>query len=278
MPALTGKDWRYDGCAALLAAACMSGVALPAAASETGGGPTMEAAHPTGHWSYAGESGPQHWAELEEGGACGGSAQSPVNIITVDTQPARHDQFPIDIRFNPQTHIHDVVNNGHSIQFDFDHGDEIAFGGQRYVLQQVHFHEPSEHTINGVRYPIEIHMVHVNEALGRYVVLAVMGEEGRPSPAFDFLEQYLPLPQGETREIDAPFNLRSALPTELEPRFHYAGSLTTPPCTESVDWVVFQNTLSLSYQQVVELQGLMPLNNYRDTQALNARRVSMVVH
>jgi carbonic anhydrase len=230
------------------------------------------------HWSYEGETGPEHWSQLEEGSACGGRQQSPVNIISVDTQPDRSENWPLVLRYPPQTHIHDVVNNGHSIQYDFDEGDEIVFRGARYALKQVHFHEPSEHTINGLRYPIEMHLVHYSEERNEFAVLALMGEEGRSSAAFEFLERYLPLPPGETRVIDRAFSLRSALPALLEPRFHYRGSLTTPPCSENVNWIVFRTPITLSHEQVLEMQRMMPLNNYRGIQALNGRSVALVVH
>ncbi len=230
------------------------------------------------HWSYAGEKGPEHWAELEEGSACDGVRQSPVNIIRTDTDPDSSRNWPLVLRYPPETHIHDVVNNGHSIMYEFDRGDEIEFSGQTYDLLQLHFHEPSEHTINGIRYPIEMHLVHYNADLEEYVVLAVMGYEGSASDSYGFLEQYLPLAPGEKKPIDRAFNLRNAVPADLAPRYHYQGSLTTPPCSENVNWVVFEKPFMLSHEQVVELQRLMPLNNYRGAQPLGERVVSLIVH
>lgn len=230
------------------------------------------------HWSYAGEMGPEHWKELEAGSACAGHRQSPVNIIRTDTEPDSQRRWPLVVHYPASTLIHDVVNNGHSIQYDFDQGDEIAFAGDRYALKQIHFHEPSEHTLNGVRFPIEMHLVHVNEDLNRYTVLAVLGFEGAPSQGYELLESYLPVAVGETRQIDESFDLRQMLPSSLTPRFHYEGSLTTPPCTENVNWVVFEQPFMLSETQVNQLKALMPLNNYRDVQPLEGRPVSLIVH
>lgn len=230
------------------------------------------------HWTYSGETGPEHWDEMEAGSACNGASQSPINIIRTDTDPDSQKNWPLALHYPAETHIHDVVNNGHSIQYDFDEGDDLNFRGETFELKQIHFHEPSEHTLNGVRYPIEMHLVHYNNAVNEYVVLAVMGYEGSASDSYGFLEQYLPLAPGEMKPIDRAFNLRNALPAKLTPRFHYRGSLTTPPCTENVNWVIFEEPFMLSHEQVVELKRLMPLNNYRDTQPLGNREVSLIVH
>lgn len=229
------------------------------------------------HWGYQGEMGPEHWAELE-GTACDGTKQSPVNIIRTDAEPSTDSRFPLTLHYSPQTDIYDAVNNGHSIQFDFAKGDEVEFMGVRYALKQLHFHEPSEHTLNGVRYPIEMHMVHYNEGVNRYTVLSVLGYEGKPSAGYDKLEKALPLAVGETKPIQQAFDLKDILPSALTPRFHYEGSLTTPPCTESVHWVVFEEPFMLSETQVNLLNKNMPANNYRGVQPLNQRRVSLVVH
>lgn len=229
-------------------------------------------------WTYQGEAGPEHWAELEEGAACNGSRQSPVNIIRTDTQPDTQASFPLTLRYSPATLVHSVTNNGHSIQYNFAAGDEIEFMDDRFALKQIHFHEPSEHTLNGVRFPLELHMVHYSEERNEYAVLAVLGYEGNPSPAYEVLESHLPLAKGETKLIDQAYDLSDALPHAMTPRFHYEGSLTTPPCSENVHWVVFEEPFMLSYEQVKLLQELMPTNNYRGVQPLNDRRVSLVVH
>lgn len=230
------------------------------------------------HWAYTGEAGPEHWVELEGGGACGGQHQSPVNIIRTDTDPAAEREQPLTLDYSPATVVHSVTNNGHSIQYDFAPGDALVFRDARFALKQIHFHEPSEHTLNGVRFPLELHMVHYSEALEEFAVLAVLGYEGRPSPAYEVLEKYLPLAIGETKLIDNAYDLSDALPASLTPRFHYRGSLTTPPCSENVNWVVFEQPFMLSYDQVQLLKGLMPANNYRGVQPLNDRDITLIVH
>lgn len=224
------------------------------------------------HWSYQGETGPSHWAEIEKDSDCSGRHQSPVNIIEIDTRIGGEEELALEIFYEDSTRIHDVVNNGHSIQYNFELGDYIKFNGQQYDLKQIHFHEPSEHTINGVRFPIEMHMVHASRE-GNLTVLGIMGIEGINSAPFQFLENYLPVKTGETKTIDYPFNLNMNLPEDSHKFFYYNGSLTTPPCSENVNWIVYKNPITLSLEQVKVLQGLMPVNNYRNEQELNDRVV-----
>lgn len=224
------------------------------------------------HWTYTGENGPEHWAELEKRSHCGGELQSPVNIIDIQTQEDP-DLLPLDLHYYGQVRIHEVANNGHTIQYNFEAGDYISLWDVRYDLKQIHFHEAAEHTLNGIRYPLEMHMVHVN-AQNEIAVLAIMAMEGESSEPFTFLEKYLPLDPGETKIIDQNFDLNTNLPANRD-YYTYKGSLTTPPCTEGVTWVVFKEPITVSLEQVKELQCLMPLNNYRGEQELNGRVVKV---
>lgn len=224
------------------------------------------------HWSYHGETGPEHWAEIEKDSECGGEHQSPINILTIDTV-VNANLTALDIQYASSTKIHDVINNGHSIQYDFEAGDYVNYQGDEYALKQIHFHEPAEHTIDGVRYPLAIHMVH-QSSKGAYLVLAVMAIEGITSAPFAFLESYLPLQKGETKNIDKAFNLNLNLPNN-KGYYHYTGSLTTPPCSEGVQWFVFKEPITVSLAQVNVLNKLMPINNYRYNQPLNGRTVEM---
>lgn len=228
--------------------------------------------HSKAHWSYSGETGPEHWAEVEKNSECDGKRQSPINILTLNTKK-NADLPPLDIQYSSSTIIHDVINNGHSIEYDFEAGDYINYKSDEYVLKQIHFHEPAEHTINGVRYPLVIHMVHQNTK-GAYLVLAVMAIEGEESAPFAFLESYLPIQVGEMKIINESFNLNLNLPNN-KAYFHYIGSLTTPPCSQGVLWFIFQNPVTVSLEQVTTLNKLMPHHNYRDTQPLNGRIVEM---
>jgi carbonic anhydrase len=221
------------------------------------------------HWSYQGETGPEHWSEIEKNSECDGQRQSPINIIDIDVL-ADSSLSPLQFAYSENTKIHDVTNNGHTIQFNFEKGDYIVLNEDKFELLQIHFHEPSEHTINGIRYPIEVHFVHLNKENNELMVLAIFGKEGVNNEFFAFLESYLPIQVGDTKSIGVSFDLNTSLPDNLE-YYNYEGSLTTPPCTENVHWYVFKSPITLSVEQVKELQELMPLNNYRNEQPINSR-------
>lgn len=226
--------------------------------------------HEEKHWSYSGETGPEHWAEIEKNPNYNGHHQSPINIISVNST---YDATlkPLDMNYSANAKIENVTNNGHSIQYNCDKQDYFNLNGEKYNLHQIHFHESSEHTINGIRYPMEIHFVHLNKE-NKIAVLGVMVQEGISNPAFEFLEKYLPVAKDETKEINMPLDLNLCFP-ENKDYYSYSGSLTTPPCTEGVSWFVFKEPITISLQQVEDLKALMPLNNYRNEQKLYDRIV-----
>lgn len=224
------------------------------------------------HWSYAGETSPEHWMEIEKNSDCDGNQQSPINIINKDADSVAT-KGDLKILYTPTTHISEVKNNGHSIQFNFEAGDSINYKNEIYFLKQIHFHEPSEHKINGVIYPIEIHLVHVSKS-GKITVLGIMGEEGSESQLFEFLESFLPIENGATKAIHQKLDL-SRLFLENKNYYSYGGSLTTPPCTEGVNWLVFKEPIILSVEEVLKLRNNMPANNYRNEQPLNEREVKL---
>ncbi|RXP54265.1 carbonic anhydrase family protein [Lutibacter sp. HS1-25] len=228
--------------------------------------------HQEKHWTYEGETGPEHWDEIEANSDCNGMHQSPINIIEIDAKIDAELQ-PLDIHYSDKVKIHEVTNNGHSIQYNFEEGDFINLNNEQYDLKQIHFHEGSEHTLDGVRYPLEIHLVHLNKDK-EIAVLSILVKEGENSEPFTFLEQYLPVKAGETKEINEYFDINLNLPSNKS-YFAYSGSLTTPPCTENVSWFVFKNPITVSLEQVKILQALMPINNYRTEQPINDRVISL---
>ncbi len=222
------------------------------------------------HWSYQGETSPENWAEIEKNSDCDGKNQSPINIIVDHTVPVNNIDN-LKVFYSPETVINKVENNGHTIQFEFNLGDSIQYKNDVYHLKQVHFHEPAEHIINGIRYPIEIHFVHKSDQ-DKLTVLSVFGEEGEVSRLSVFFKTFLPIKNGESKEINYPIDLSFLYPKSKD-FYSYSGSLTTPPCTENVNWVIFKDQLILSYDQVLKLKDNMPLNNYRNEQPLNGRKV-----
>ncbi len=229
-------------------------------------------------WDYSGESGPDSWAKLEVGYDCGGQHQSPINLNDNETIPGNIVERISDIAYEEQTTIKSITNNGHTIQYNFN-GDLniVEYKNKQYKMKQFHFHSPSEHTINGERYPLEIHMVHHSEESNAYIVFAIMVEEGEPESTFEFLEQYLPIEEGETKEVNETYyfgaTLNESFGVDSLNVFTYNGSLTTPPCTEDVVWIVMKDATSASGKQIEILQELMPKNNYRETQPLNGRKI-----
>ncbi len=226
------------------------------------------------HWSYSGETSPEHWAEIEKNSDCSGMNQSPINIVELNTTTVEKSKDALEFYYSPKTVLNKVRNNGHSIQFDFEKGDSICSSFGNYGLVQIHFHEPSEHTINGVRYPIEIHLVHQG-TLKDYTVISIMGIEGQESEVMEKMESFLPLKSGEEKVIDKSFDLQSIFP-EKKDYYTYQGSLTTPPCTENVKWIVFKNPIVVSLEEVLKLRSNMPLQNYRNEQPINDRLVYLV--
>ena len=228
------------------------------------------------HWTYKGETSPEHWAEIEKNSDCDGKRQSPINIIDIYTKPTKQTTNPLNIMYSPTTQINKVINNGHSIQFNFETGDSIQYHNNTYHLAQVHFHEPSEHTINGVRYPLEIHLVHTGKN-NEYMVMSVLAEEGEKSQLFEFFESFLPLKENATKEIHQSLDLATLFPKNND-FYSYGGSLTTPPCTENVNWVVFKQPIIVSVEEVIKLKKNMPKDNYRNEQSINNREVALNLH
>lgn len=225
------------------------------------------ATHEKGHWSYQGESGPAHWADLDPAfAACAsGRQQSPINIDKAYTQSLD----PLLIKYQP-TKL-SVLNNGHTLQHAIEAGNFLEIGPDRYQLLQFHFHTPSEEAIGGKRFAMDIHLVHRNEA-GQLAVLTVLVEQGRKDhPLFNTLWRSLP-EENETRTFDQKtFNPVEILPAKLS-YWTFLGSLTTPPCTEGVRWLVIKTPIQLSKKQLDRFRHLYPMNA-RPVQPLNERAV-----
>jgi carbonic anhydrase len=214
-------------------------------------------------WAYSGDAGPTHWGALDTGfSTCTtGTQQSPVDLREVrlaQLAPVKVDWE----RFTPT-----VVNNGHTIQVNTDGKGSMVLDGTAYTLLQFHFHHYSEHTINGRHYPLEAHFVHRAED-GTLGVLAVFFREGQANPALQKIWDMAPLQVGE-RTGHKKFKPNALLPRDRR-YFRYEGSLTTPPCTQSVHWVVFSRPLELSKAQLEAFSRLYP-DNYRPIQPTNRR-------
>ena len=227
------------------------------------------AGHHTPHFTYAGDDGPDHWSDLDSAwGACAhGLQQSPVDLVHAAAQHAS----PLELHDQPTT-LH-LVNNGHTVQDDVDPGSYMVLDGQRYDVIQFHFHAPSEHHVNGRAYAAELHVVH-RSANGTLAVLGVLLSEGAANRAYQVLLDSLPAEEGPAHTFAATVNVADLLPA-AHGTYRYSGSLTTPPCTEGVHWLVLETPVSLSAAQLHELTRIVHDNN-RPIQPLHERAIGDV--
>ncbi len=233
-------------------------------------------------WGYVGEVGPERWAELsEEFALCGsGTRQSPIDLAGAAPMPAGTAAgWSIDVSIGQVAdtghgHVVDVLDNGHTIQATYDEGSTVTAGGVQYHFLQFHFHAPSEHTIDGRHFPMDVHLVHQSDA-GDLLVLGAFIEEGESNPAFQTLIDGLPSAPGEERRLEnVEIGVDAFIPSTDE-YYRYEGSLTTPPCSEGVRWVVFTEPLQASAEQIAALDAAMPENN-RPVQPLGSREVALI--
>ena len=230
--------------------------AMPAAAA------ALAAAHRDGHsapahWDYggsAGSAGPEVWAQMKpEFSTCGsGTRQSPIDIrdgIKVNLDPVQFDYKPSAFR---------VVDNGHTVQVNVGPGNSIEVMGRRYDLLQFHFHRPSEERINGKQFDMVAHLVH-KDLDGRLAVVAVLLERGSAHPLVQSVWNNLPLEKGEDVAARTTLDMNTLLPTERS-YFTYMGSLTTPPCSEGVLWMVMKTPMPIAPDQIGVFSRLYPMN------------------
>lgn len=233
------------------------------------------AAH-TPHWSYEGAEDPSHWAALSpEFASCGiGHQQSPIDLVTSQATPVGAGAGFEAARFDRTaagTVPVDIVNNGHTIQVDSVGSGALMIGGERYVLQQFHFHTPSEHTVDGRSYPLEAHFVH-KSAGGKLAVIGLLFEQGAENPGLTPYWSRLPKSAGPPVDLGrGGVDISRVLPAHYDV-YRYAGSLTTPPCSEGVNWLVLKEHATASAAQIEAFRVLMRHDN-RPIQPQNGRAV-----
>lgn len=237
--------------------------------------PASTASHPDvenpaasmhGHWSYEGEAGPAHWAKLRpDYAACAsGKRQSPIDIrdgVRVNLENIRFDYKPMQFR---------IVDNGHTVQVNLGEGSSLTVMGKRYALQQFHFHRPSEEKVNGRSYDMSVHLVHRNDE-GQLAVVAVLLEKGAEHPLIQTLLNNLPLEQNMELSPEEAVDPSRLLP-ENRSYWTFMGSLTTPPCTEGVLWMVMKQPLQVAAEQIAIFSKVFRANS-RPVQALNGRLI-----
>ena len=216
------------------------------------------------HWGYEEESGPEHWAGCFED--CDGQAQSPVDITG-----AIQDNTLVPLSVDYEDAPVNLINNGHTVEFEYESGSVLLFDGVQYELLQFHFHAESEHSVSGQLYPLEVHLVHKNEASGNLAVIGILFETGDENT---FLQQFinnLPDETDEYFQVDTLVNVGELLP-EDHSYYTYGGSLTTPPCSEIVTWVLLKTPVEISNPQLQQFTSILH-NNNRPIQQLHGRMI-----
>jgi len=219
------------------------------------------------HWGYEGHGGPAHWAELEkENAVCGaGQRQSPIDIANATNAGLA------PIAFDYRDAALEILNNGHTIQVNRGEGSSISVDGEKYELVQFHFHTPSENTVGGKPFDMELHLVHKN-AQGRLAVVGIFMKAGAENVVLGKAWGHMPSHAGHTEQVASV----SINPADLLPANRtytgFNGSLTTPPCSEGVKWFVMQDAVEVSSAQVKQFAQVVG-SNARPTQPLNGRFV-----
>ena len=237
-------------------------------------------------WGYSEQTGSENWATLSaDNFACTGKNQSPINL----TGFIEADLSPIEIDYMKGGY--EIVNNGHTIQVNVKEGSSIKLDGHMFNLLQVHFHAPSENNINGKSYPLEAHLVH-SDTQGNLAVIAVMFEQGIPDKGLEVkTDKYgsrqvvaaaspnkwlrniwsaMPLHAGETQNLSDMVNVADILPKHQD-YYRFNGSLTTPPCSEGVRWIVMKDSIIVQKQQIDAFKDILHEPNNRPLQPVNAR-------
>lgn len=219
-----------------------------------------------GHvWSYSGSNGPDNWHVCHP--ECGGEKQSPINIANPVENP---ELLPLERNYE-EVPIQ-VLNNGHTLKFDYPDGSFISVDGIEYQLIQFHFHTASEHTLNGMQYPMEIHLVHRRTETD-LAVIGIVVEEGDENPFFESILEFLPEEEGELFKSSNTINADDLYP-DSDSYYTYSGSLTTPTCDEVVKWYLMTEPITASTAQIEVFIDIMGLN-YRPVQPINNRTIEL---
>jgi carbonic anhydrase len=219
------------------------------------------------HWAYTGHGGPKEWGSMDTGFAsCKlGHLQSPIDI-----RGARPADLPA-IKFDYKPSVLKLIDNGHTIQVNYDPGSWIDVGGARYELVQFHFHHPSEEKVAGKAHAMVAHLVHRN-AEGKLAVVAILLDGGGASQFIDAVWKNIPHEKGrEVTVADRAIDVTKLLPAKRD-YYTYQGSLTTPPCSEGVTWFVLKSPVSIANSDIAAFARLYPLNA-RPAQPLNGRTI-----
>lgn len=235
-------------------------------------------------WGYKNSISPKHWGKLTPDFAlCSqGKSQSPINI---KSNVASH-SIPLTINYHPAPLIivddgvtnlmigktQTIINDGHGVQLNFpsNSNESILYNNKKYHLVQFHMHTPSENKWQGQSSPLEIHFVHQGDN-GQIAVIGVFVSFGKENPTLEKIINHLPKENGKEKTIPGEYiNPNDLLPVHHD-HYSFAGSLTTPPCSEGIQWIVMRNPITASREQIAKIKHAADGANARPIQPLNKR-------
>ncbi|HBH56631.1 MAG TPA: hypothetical protein DDY41_00360 [Arthrobacter bacterium] len=220
-------------------------------------------------WSYDGAEGPEHWGTLSSdfGSCSSGTAQSPIDVRGGSgLSPA-----PLALAYSASEC--EITDNGHTTELSALTAQGITVGGRQYAFKQMHFHAPSEHTVNGVRHEAEFHFVHQADD-GGLAVVGILATAGAANAAWTPFTDGVPAAAGGQKVAAGVVDFPALFPASLD-HVAYDGSLTTPPCSEGVRWLLLETPVELGAGQLATLRAAHP-GNGRPVQTLNGRDVVVV--
>lgn len=223
-------------------------------------------------WDYQGPRGYEHWTPLDPDYAtCNtGKQQSPIDIRSTEKAqlpPLRFEYINEPVRY--------VINNGHTIRVNYHDapgtGSYLVIGDKRYQLTQFHFHRPAEELIHGKQYDMVLHLMH-KASDGEVAAVAVLLKTGNANPIVRQLWEHMPEKEGQVAVPGMSLNPAGMLPDHTGSYYLYTGSVTAPPCTEGVKWLILKTPVEVSAAQIKAFAKLYP-DDVRPVQPLNGRIV-----
>lgn len=260
----TLKVWGRLGIAIVV----ISGLVTAGTAARATGPVAQDNAARAAGYSYSGAEGPGYWGELDPAWEnCEVNArQSPINIEGFTTDP---NLGPLALNLH-ETEVN-LINNGHTIEQEYEPGNTLMFEGVVYELLQFHFHTLSEHAIAGKRGEMELHAVFRSQETGNLAVIGQIYKVGKENEFLKAFDHVLPKHEGERSTSETKINVEEAF-KDGPGYFTYPGSLTTPPCSPIVNWIVLKKRATMSEEQFHLFNSILG-NNFRPVQPLNGRTV-----